>query len=291
MRFLDWPWAELGEPGETHSVVMELKLVADIGLVGLPNAGKSTLLSVISNAKPEIGDYPFTTLVPNLGVVDIDHDTFLVADIPGLIEGASEGKGLGDEFLRHIERTAILFHLVDVSNEDVVAAYRTIQGELKSYEVDLTQKDQLVVLTKSEAVTADVLAEREAALHKASKQPIYVISAQAHRGLDELLRAALPYVKAARDAAEAERLASVPIVDASDLEEPWGVAAGETPGSWVVTGTRIEGFARRTNFDQHDAVMRLRDIIKRVGIGKELTLMGAVPGDHVIIAGHSLKWL
>jgi len=132
-------------------------MVADVGLVGLPNAGKSTLLSVISNAKPEIAAYPFTTLVPNLGVVDVDEFGFLVADIPGLIEGASEGKGLGDEFLRHIERTAVLLHLVDPSSPDPAADYKVIQSELAHYEVDLSVKPQLIVITKSETVDAKTI--------------------------------------------------------------------------------------------------------------------------------------
>src|SRR5579884_4168647 len=131
-------FAEKGEPGEKHELLLELKMIADAGLVGLPNAGKSTLLSKLSNARPEIADYPFTTLTPNLGVVDIDRESSLLfADIPGLIEGAAEGKGLGDEFLRHVERTAILLHLVDVTSDNVVDDYRTIQNELKMYRSNL----------------------------------------------------------------------------------------------------------------------------------------------------------
>ncbi|MSR89640.1 GTPase ObgE, partial [Patescibacteria group bacterium] len=125
--------AELGEKGEAKEVTFELKLVADVGLVGLPNAGKSTLLSVVSNAKPKIANYPFTTLEPNLGVVDIDDGTFLAADIPGLIEGASIGKGLGDDFLRHVERTKLLLHIIDATSDDIAKDYTTIQGELKNY--------------------------------------------------------------------------------------------------------------------------------------------------------------
>lgn len=140
--------AEKGEPGEELTVTLELKMIADVGLVGLPNAGKSTLLSVISNARPEIANYPFTTLTPNLGVVDVDKkSSLLFADIPGLIEGAAEGKGLGDEFLRHVERTAVLVHLVDAYNEDVAQAYQTIQDELKAYKVDLSTRPQVVALT------------------------------------------------------------------------------------------------------------------------------------------------
>jgi GTPase len=141
--------SEKGEKGEELDGIFELKMIADAGIVGLPNAGKSTLLSIISNAKPEIADYPFTTLHPNLGVVDIDKkNSLLMADIPGLIEGASQGKGLGDEFLRHTERTNVLLHLIDAYNEDVAAAYKTIMQELKDYKVDLTSRPQVVALTK-----------------------------------------------------------------------------------------------------------------------------------------------
>ncbi|HET7630365.1 MAG TPA: GTPase ObgE, partial [Candidatus Saccharimonadales bacterium] len=145
--------AEKGEKGEEINAVLELKMIADVGLVGLPNAGKSTLLATISNARPEIANYPFTTLIPNLGVVDIDKQTsVLFADIPGLIEGASQGKGLGDEFLRHVERTAVLVHLIDAYQEDIVKAYKTIQAELKAYKVDLSKRPQIVVLTKVEGL-------------------------------------------------------------------------------------------------------------------------------------------
>ncbi|HXH26346.1 MAG TPA: GTPase ObgE, partial [Candidatus Acidoferrum sp.] len=142
--------AELGEKGESFVANLELKLLADVGLIGFPNAGKSTLLSVITNARPEIADYAFTTLTPNLGVADIDDASLLVADIPGLIEGASQGKGLGDQFLRHIERTAVLIHLIDIYEPDPVRAYQVINDELKQYSKKLMSRPQLVVLTKIE---------------------------------------------------------------------------------------------------------------------------------------------
>lgn len=282
--------AELGEPGELFTITMELKLVADIGLVGLPNAGKSTLLSVISNAKPEIGDYPFTTLIPNLGVVDMDNITFLVADIPGLIEGASEGKGLGDEFLRHIERTAVLLHLIDARSTDIVRDYDVILGELAAYEVDLSHKPQLVVITKIDGLEGAELTSQMQALEKHIKGKIYTISATAHKGLDILLRAALPLVLAARTKAIEDRLAQAPIIDMSAIEIPWAIEQnGES--EFIVTGTRIEGFAKRTNFDQPEAVIRLRDILNKMGIAKELEKRGVKSGDTIKIAGRAFGWL
>src|SRR6266540_5057808 len=193
--------AEKGEAGDERNLHLELKMIADVGLVGLPNAGKSTLLSVISNARPEIADYPFTTLTPNLGVVDIDGESsILFADIPGLIEGAAEGKGLGDEFLRHVERTAVLLHLVDAYQEDVAEAYNTIQGELAAYKVDLSAKPQVIALTKIEGLDEDIVADQ---LHKlqaiAPKGTILMaISAQSKQGLQQLLRKIRTVVEAER---------------------------------------------------------------------------------------------
>jgi len=284
--------AELGDPGEAHKLRLELKMVADVGLVGLPNAGKSTLLSVISNAKPEIADYPFTTLVPNLGVVDVDEFGFLVADIPGLIEGASAGKGLGDEFLRHIERTAVLLHLVDPSSADPAADYKVIQSELAHYEVDLSVKPQLIVITKQETVDAKTLTAATKAIKKVAKAtPIFTISAQAHQGLLEVLRAAAELVKVAR--AERERRIAetiIPVIETIDLPDFWRVTV-EDDDNFRVTGERIEGFARRTDFDEDDGVRRLRDILAKTGVARELRRQGAVDGDIIRIGDTELTWL
>jgi GTP-binding protein len=284
--------AELGEPGEAKKLRLELKLVADAGLVGLPNAGKSTLLSVISNAKPEIADYAFTTLVPNLGVTEIDGYGFLVADIPGLIEGASQGKGLGDEFLRHIERTAVLLHLIDAGSTDPATDYAVIQRELASYAADLSTRPQILVLTKAETVGPERLAAAQAALRAAAPHtPLRTISAQTHAGLTELLRSAAELVKAARARREAEAAeAAVPVIDTTDLPNHWHVEP-DGEGAWRVTGDRIEGFARRTNFDQDESVERLRDILRRTGIARELRRQGAQDGDTLRIASAELAWV
>ena len=182
--------AELGNPGEAFDADLELKLLADVGLVGFPNAGKSTFLSVVSNARPEIADYPFTTLTPNLGVAHIDGSDILIADIPGLIEGASEGKGLGDLFLRHVERTKVLMHLIDVYNDDAGKAYKDIRGELKKYSKELAARPELVVLTKTEGVDADIIKmQTDSILKQNRKARVMAISASAHQGLTEVLRA------------------------------------------------------------------------------------------------------
>ncbi|MBQ9403097.1 GTPase ObgE [Candidatus Saccharibacteria bacterium] len=182
-------FAELGEPGEEFEAELELKLLADVGLVGLPNAGKSTFLSVVSNAKPEIADYPFTTITPNLGVATVDGKDLLIADVPGLIEGASEGKGLGHAFLRHVDRTAVLLHLVDVYSDDAGKAYQTIRRELEKYS-DLKNRPEIVALTKCEGLDEEIIKMQTASILAINPDArVYHISSSAHQGLDDLLRA------------------------------------------------------------------------------------------------------
>lgn len=182
-------FAEEGQPGEELWVWLRLKLIADIGLVGLPNAGKSTFLTAVTRARPKIADYPFTTLHPNLGVASVDGKEILIADIPGLIAGASEGAGLGDKFLKHVERCGALIHLIDATAEDVVTPYKTIRRELENYSTTLAAKPEIVVLNKADAVLPDEMAAKAKALKKATKKEIFVISGVAHQGLTELLRA------------------------------------------------------------------------------------------------------
>ena len=282
--------AERGEPGEVKKLILELKLVADVGLVGLPNAGKSTLLSVISNAKPEIGDYPFTTLIPNLGVVDFEDNTFLVADIPGLIEGASEGKGLGDDFLRHVERTAVILHLVDAYSEDVAGDWKTISHELAAYEIDLSKKPRIAVLTKIEGLPEKDVKAKMAALKKVSKTEVFAISSVAHKGLDALLRRTLELVNVAKKVrAEAEAEKPKKVITQDDFPDLWRVE--EEDGTYRVIGGRIESFALRTDWDSPDGVERMRDILRKIGVAKQLIKMGLKPGDMIKIGKFELEWL
>jgi len=181
--------ANAGQEGVERTLWLRLKLIADVGLLGLPNAGKSTFLAATSNARPKIADYPFTTLHPNLGVVGVDNVEFVVADIPGLIEGAHEGRGLGDLFLGHVERCAVLLHLVDGTSEDVVADYETIIGELEAYGGDLADKPRITVLNKIDALTEEEVAEKRAALEAASGGAVMAMSGVARTGLIEVLRA------------------------------------------------------------------------------------------------------
>ena len=307
--------AEVGEPGEEFEAELELKSMADVGLVGLPNAGKSTFLSVVSNAKPEIADYPFTTITPNLGVATIDGHDLLIADIPGLIEGAAEGKGLGHAFLRHVDRTAVLLHLVDIYNNDAGEAYETIRKELKKYS-DLKDRPEIVALTKCEGVDQDIIDMQVASiLAKNSNAKIFAISSSAHQGLKELLREINEMVSEARnnhletvprepyEASEEsephdggrERTGSkddyssvndtIPTISLSpkELKTAWKVE--KIDDKFIVTGEKIEKFARRTDLNNYASVNRLRDIMKKLGIRAELTTQGAEPDSIISIAG------
>ena len=321
--------AEVGEPGEEFEAELELKTMADVGLVGLPNAGKSTFLSVVSNAKPEIADYPFTTLTPQLGVATIDGHDLLIADIPGLIEGASEGKGLGHEFLRHVDRTAVLLHLIDVYNDDAGTAYQAIRHELDQYS-DLASRPEIVALTKCEGVDDDITKMQMSSIlaHNPAAK-IFAISSSAHQGLTELLRELQKVVsrdfgdsisqhlrgadshfhnghgrvsgteipgrdrltRCENDDREPSTLrneppeSTIPIISlgANAMKDTWKV---EKKGDkFVVTGEKIEKFARRTDLNNYASLNRLRDIMKKLGIRAELTSQGAQPDSIIEIAG------
>ncbi len=272
--------AERGEPGEAFTAELELKLLADVGLVGLPNAGKSTFLSVVTNARPEIANYAFTTLTPNLGVADVDDGSLLIADIPGLIEGAAEGKGLGDQFLRHVERTAVLLHLVDAYSNDVATDYQTIRTELAKYSEELASRPEVVALTKTDGLDDDMIAMQTSELQKVISKdtPVMAISSTAHKGLVELLRLLRQKVEEARASAVVEEEVDendLPVIrlESAALSEAWSVTKEDD--IFVVRGDKIEKFARRTNFDQYQGVNRLRDIMKKMGISHELIRQGA----------------
>lgn len=302
--------AEVGEPGEEFEAELELKLLADVGLVGLPNAGKSTFLSIVSNAKPEIADYPFTTLTPNLGVATIDRHDILIADIPGLIEGAAEGRGLGHAFLRHVDRTAVLLHLVDVYNNDAGEAYRIIRNELDKYS-DLKDRPEIVALTKCEGVDNEIIEMQSQAIREVNPNAyIYSISAVSKKGVEELLRALWQDIKIAKEKQQKQEqenstadiiieddantkhqitkdgIKGVPVISLSshELKNTWNVTRGDD-GVFHVTGEKIEKFARRTDMGNYASVNRLRDILKKLGIRAELTNQGATQDSIIEISG------
>ncbi len=285
--------AERGEAGEEFSAELELKLLADVGLIGLPNAGKSTFLSIVSNARPEIANYEFTTLIPSLGVAKVDESSLLIADIPGLIEGASAGKGLGTEFLRHIERTAVFLHLIDAWHDDVATDYTTVRNELIKYDKTLGKRLEIVALNKVDGLDDDIVADQIASLKKVVPKgtPIVAISAQARIGVKDLLRQLVRLVKTER-ARQAELEASeatkevkdgIPVIGLTEQElvDQWRVEL--TDGVYLVTGSKIERFSRRTDYSNWEGLNRLRDIMRRMGIKSELIKQGALPDSQIQI--------
>jgi GTPase len=281
--------SEIGEPGDEKEIRLELKLIADVGLVGMPNAGKSTFLSVVSNARPEIADYPFTTLTPHLGVAEVDDTSFLLADIPGLIEGASSGKGLGDEFLKHLERTILLLHLIDATSSNVVDTWRVIQKELSTYNVDLSTKPQIVVLTKADSVSEEDMNLKEKALKKLTNNIAVPISSIAHINVTQLLREVVTLLESEKSKQKNEDVEkAIPVITLEDDPTAWWVE--KIKGGFEVKGAKISGFARRVNLQQADGEARLRDIMHKMGVDRELIRLGVSQGDRISIANKMFKW-
>ena len=278
------------EPGELtvpKKLDIELKIIAEVGLIGLPNAGKSTLLGSLSNAKPEIADYPFTTLTPNLGVVDVNPQlSLLFADIPGIIEGASKGKGLGIDFLKHIERTVVLVHLIDVYNSDLYASYLEVENELKAYEIDLTKKPEIIVLSKIDGMDNKQLDKKLSDFKKklGSKINVYPISSVNKQGISELLDEIKKIVlkQRTKQGRVDKKLADeLPVISLPPEKTSWEVKSED--GVYVVKGYKIERFAARTDFTNGQSVARLKDILKKTGIVRELLRQGIKDGDKIKI--------
>lgn len=285
-------FAEPGEPGIRRELDLELKLLADVGIIGMPNAGKSTLISVISAAKPKIADYPFTTLTPNLGVVRRPSgDGVVLADIPGLIEGASEGVGLGHDFLRHIERTRLLLHLVDIAtpeNGDPLQTYHVINDELRRYSQKLAEKPQIVVLTKADAVESpDKVEAIRREFETAQPFPVYAISAVAHLGLDAMLNAMFEKLDTLPKEVQYVEVEPDPRAFANDDSAFEVSHAGK---SLVVHGGKLERLVRVTDFRNPAATRRVINIFKAMGVFNELQKAGARPGQTIIIGGQEFTF-
>ena len=288
--------AELGENGETFEADLELKLLADVGLVGFPNAGKSTFLSVVSNARPEIANYAFTTLTPNLGVAEIDGSNLLIADIPGLIEGASEGKGLGDAFLRHVERTSVLLHLIDVYEENPGEKYQIIREELKKYQPELLGRLEIIALTKTEGMDSEIIKYQVSKIQeKAGDVQVFAISSNAHLGVKDVLRALRKEVEEFRkieeESVENESEEDIAVISLSqdEISKAWQVEFNEEENIFKGSGEKIDKFARRTNFMNIHGVNRLRDILRKMGIEHELRRMGAENSSIISISGNQFE--
>ncbi|WP_345713634.1 GTPase ObgE, partial [Kineococcus glutinatus] len=287
-------FALLGEPGEVRDVVLELKTVADVALVGYPSAGKSSLIAAISAARPKIADYPFTTLVPNLGVVEAGDVRFTVADVPGLIPGASRGRGLGLEFLRHVERCSVLVHVLDgaalESDRDPVSDLRTIEAELAAYAVDeggvpLADRPRIIAINKADVPDARDMADIVRPELEALGAPVLVVSAVSHAGLRELTFAMAALVAKARAEAPAPEATRIVLRPKAVDEEGFTVTREETEDGerFVVRGRKPERWVRQTDFANDEAVGYLADRLARAGVEDALFRAGAVAGAEVVI--------
>ncbi len=285
-------FAELGEPGEVLDVVLELKSVADVGLVGFPSAGKSSLIAAMSAARPKIADYPFTTLVPNLGVVQVDADTFTIADVPGLIPGAATGKGLGLEFLRHIERTSVLVHVVDTAtlepDRDPAADIDALEAELAAYG-GLEDRPRLIALNKIDIPDGQTMAEMARPELEKYGWPIFEISAATRAGLREFTYALWRRInehRAAQPVLEAARIIVRPVA----VDDSGFTVDQDAEGVFVVHGPRPERWVKQTNFDNDEAVGYLADRLARLGVEDSLARAGAEPGSPVRIGNWDFDW-
>ncbi len=277
-------FALLGEAGDERTIVLELKVVADVGLVGYPSAGKSSLVAAISRARPKIADYPFTTLVPNLGVVTAGDTSYTVADVPGLIEGASEGRGLGHDFLRHIERCAALVHVIDCATlepgRDPLTDLTVLEDELTAYG-GLDDRPRIVALNKIDVPDARELAEMVRPDLERRGYRVLLVSAASHEGLRELMFAMGELVAASREAV-------VDVTPTRIVLRPPGVADDEftirqVDGRWHVRGEKPQRWVRQTDFSNDEAVGYLADRLNRLGVEERLTELGAQVGDDVVI--------
>jgi GTP-binding protein len=277
-------FALLGEAGDERTIVLELKVVADIGLVGYPSAGKSSLIAAISRARPKIADYPFTTLVPNLGVVTAGDTTYTVADVPGLIEGASEGRGLGHDFLRHIERCAALLHVIDCATlepgRDPLTDLDVMEAELAAYG-GLEDRPRFVALNKVDVPDARELAEMVRPDLEARGYRVFLISAASHEGLRELTFAMGSLVADSREAAIDVAPTRIVLRPTGDTDDEFTIR--KVDGRWHVRGEKPQRWVRQTDFSNDEAVGYLADRLNRLGVEERLTEMGAEVGDDVVI--------
>ena len=283
-------FSEDGEKGEEKELILELKLLADVGLLGFPNVGKSTFLSIVTDAKPKIANYHFTTIVPNLGVVKTkDGNGFVIADIPGIIEGASEGIGLGIQFLRHVERTRLLLHFLDVSGQEgrnPTQDFYAINKELEKYSEKLSKRRQIIVANKIDVANEELLKEVEE-LAKKENIELYKISAATKQGVQELI----DYVEKTLKTLPKEELVEIEdrvVYTLEDKNEQWEIK--EKDGIFIVSGRAVERLMGRVNIEDNESMYYLQKSLKNMGIDKKLKEMGVCQGDTVIIADWELEW-
>jgi GTP-binding protein len=284
--------AQKGEPGEERWIRLELKLIADVGIVGFPNAGKSTLLASVSRAAPKIANYPFTTLEPNLGVVDLgydDTDQFVLADLPGLIEGAHQGVGLGHAFLRHVERTRVLVHLIDGTSDDPLASFDAINSELELFDEALRRKPQIVALNKIDLPEVrDRLPELQAAFAAHGIETMAISAATSENARTLMQRAHALLLEERKRAPEGPApVVQVPVLRPNAIER---VDVTKEPGGYRVVGRRAERTVAMTDLDNLEAVEFLQRVLERMGVSAALERAGVKPGDTVRFGKHELEW-
>jgi GTPase len=287
-------FAEKGDIGETFDLELELKLVADVALVGYPSVGKSTFISVVSNAKPKIADYPFTTLVPNLGVCKIDDRELIFVDVPGLIEGASEGKGLGHQFLRHIERARFVLHLIDVNSDTPFEDFEKICKELKNFSQKLADKPFIPVFTKIDITDGELenflCNEFE---EKFGIRP-WLVSAATHEGIQDLLREVERQVPEIEEVETLDKEEDPTFVEfrpkAKNDNDPRQINIEKQENWWAISNERLEQIVRQTNMDQDEARERVYDVLKKWSVTDELSRRGAIPGDQIQIGAELFEF-
>ena len=283
-------FAQDGENGEEKELILELKLLADVGLIGFPNVGKSTFLSRTTSATPKIADYHFTTLEPNLGVVKTDYgDSFVIADIPGIIEGASEGTGLGLQFLRHIERTRLLLHVIDVSGSEgrnPVQDFYTINEELKKYSEKLSKRKQIIVANKIDAMQDENLYKELEKVAKENKMEIFKISAATGEGISELIK----HVSDVLKTLPKEDLIEIEDRKVYTLEDKDEYTITQEEGMFVIKGEAVERIMRRVNIEDNESLYYFQKSLDNLGVNEKLKEMGIKEGDIVKIIDYELEW-
>lgn len=287
-------FAQDGEPGEEKELILELKLLADVGLLGFPNVGKSTFLSKVTSASPKIANYHFTTIEPNLGVVTSKYgDSFVIADIPGIIEGASQGTGLGIEFLRHIERTRLLLHFIDVSGiegRNPVEDYNVINNELKKYSEKLSKRKQIIVANKADMITDDTLYKELEKLAKKNNQKIFKISGLTGQGIDELMKYVSDTLKTLpkEDLIEIDKSSNEKIYTLEQEKEKFTV--NKIDGIFIVNGEAVDRIIRRVNITDNESLFYLHKKLNEIGLTEELKKQGIKEGDIVKIGNYEMEW-
>ena len=290
--------AERGSEGEERKLILELKLLADVALVGYPNVGKSSFISKVSNAKPKIASYPFTTLIPNLGVVEVENTQFVIADVPGLIKGAHEGAGLGNIFLRHVERCSVIIHVIDISGmegRDPVKDYYDIRKELEFFSKNLAEKEEIIIANKIDLLDEKELEERVEKLRKTTGKEIFPTSTLTGQGLKEVIYKLYEIVKKSKKLVETSEIINERIKRPKPvwkkLPERFMIEiVRDEDGDYVVSGTYVEEWAKRLNLNQKDGFRKFMELLNKNGLEEKLRKAGVKDGDTVWVAGRAFEY-